>query len=162
MKNRQGNSSKHMDELVEDTLLEQYDKYYRIAYSYVHNKEDAMDVVQEGAYKAILNCDKLQEEKFTDTWICRIMINEAMTLLRKKKEMPKETEQMEQGKEDDYSDIDLTNAIEKLSLEEQTMIRLHYYEDMTLLEVARVMEKNVNTVKSRLYRAIDKLGVELS
>ena len=40
--------------LVEKILIENYEKYYRLAFSYVHNEADAMDIVQEGACKAML------------------------------------------------------------------------------------------------------------
>ena len=52
-----GNKKKR--EVIEDLLLRNYNKYYRIACSYLHNDEDAGDVVQNGAYKAILNSHKL-------------------------------------------------------------------------------------------------------
>ena len=42
------------ERVVEQLLLEQYDRYYRLALSYVHKEEDAADIVQNGAYKAIL------------------------------------------------------------------------------------------------------------
>ena len=43
------------EEAVEEVLLDGYDRYYRLAYSYVGNPDDAGDIVQEGAYKAIKN-----------------------------------------------------------------------------------------------------------
>ena len=42
------------EKIVEKLLIENYEQYYRLAYSYVHNEADALDIVQEGAYKAIL------------------------------------------------------------------------------------------------------------
>ena len=45
--------------LVHEQLVNHYDKYYRIAYSYVFQEQDAMDIVQEGAYRAILKSDSL-------------------------------------------------------------------------------------------------------
>ena len=41
------------EQIVEKLLIENYEQYYRLAYSYVHNEADALDIVQEGAYKAI-------------------------------------------------------------------------------------------------------------
>ena len=38
---------------------------------------------------------------------------------------------------------------------------LRFYEDMKLEDIARVTGTNVNTVKSRLYKALDRLRVEL-
>ena len=41
------------DDLIERLLLENYNRYYHLAYSYVHNPDDASDIVQNGAYLAI-------------------------------------------------------------------------------------------------------------
>ena len=41
---------------VERLLLENYETYYRLAYSYVRQEQDALDIVQESAYKAIRDC----------------------------------------------------------------------------------------------------------
>ena len=43
----------HKEQKIEQLLLENYNKYYRLAYSYVHHEADAADIVQNGAYKAI-------------------------------------------------------------------------------------------------------------
>ena len=55
-----GNRKK--EKIVEELLLSNYDQYYRLAYSYVHNDADAGDIVQNGAYKAIKNSGELQKE----------------------------------------------------------------------------------------------------
>ena len=62
---------------MERALTEGYEKYYRLAYSYVHNEADALDIVQEAAYKAILKSDSLKEPQYVETWVYRIVINEA-------------------------------------------------------------------------------------
>ena len=46
---------KGMQQKVEDAVLDSYETMYRIAYTYVKNEEDALDIVQESAYKAIRN-----------------------------------------------------------------------------------------------------------
>ena len=59
-----GNKKKR--DIIEQLLLTNYNKYYRLACSYVHNDADAGDIVQNGAYKAILNSHKIKSiaEKF--------------------------------------------------------------------------------------------------
>ena len=52
---------KTKEKAVEDLLLKNYNQYYRLAYSYVHNDADAGDIVQNGAYKAIKNSSNLQK-----------------------------------------------------------------------------------------------------
>ena len=45
--------------LIHECLVQNYEKYYRMAYSYVFREQDAMDIVQEAAYRAILKSDLL-------------------------------------------------------------------------------------------------------
>lgn len=150
------------EEIVEKTFIMNYSKYYRLAYSYVHNEADAVDIVQEAAYRAILKSGALKSPSFADTWICRIVINEAYSLLRKKRTEALEAEGNEMIQEDRYENIDLKNAIENLDLEDKTVIILRYYEDKKLEEIAEIMEINLSTVKSRLYRVLDKLRLVLA
>lgn len=147
---------------IEELLLENYNRYYRLAYSYVHNEADAADIVQNGAYKAILNSDTLQKEEYASTWIYRIMLNEIFRFL--KKEMPISIEEVfvEQAEEDTYEDVDLRRALDSLSKEDKTVIELKYFEDMKLADIAEVLGENVSTVKSRLYRGLKKLRLELT
>ena len=116
--------SSEKEALVHECLVKNYGKYYKIAYSYTFHEQDAMDVVQEGAYRAILKSDSLKQPEYADTWICRIMIREAIRFLEKNR-----------GKTVDLAEIP----------EEE------------LETIGRMLDLNVNTVKSRLYRAMDKL-----
>ena len=59
--------------LIEQILLEQYDKYYRLAISYVHSESDAYDIVQNGVYKALRGSDTLKKPEYAQTWVYRIM-----------------------------------------------------------------------------------------
>ena len=68
-------SGKTKEKAVEDLLLQNYDQYYRLAYSYVHNEADAGDIVQNGAYKAIRSSSDLKEIRYAATWLYRIMLN---------------------------------------------------------------------------------------
>lgn len=61
-------SDRKKEQAVERALTEGYEKYYRLAYSYVHNEADALDIVQEAAYKAILKSDSLKEPQYVETW----------------------------------------------------------------------------------------------
>lgn len=149
-------------ELVQETLIQNYDKYYRFAYSYVHNEVDAMDVVQEAAYKAILKSDSIKNSEYIDTWICRIIINESYSVIRKNKAVGIIPEDFELEHEDSVGNIDLANAIKSLKLNEQSVLILRYFQDRKLDEIAEIMDLNLNTVKSRLYRVMEKLKKILS
>ena len=69
--------------VIRSVLLENYQSYYRLAFSYVHQEADAMDIVQEGAYKAMAKAASLRDESYAATWVYRIMINTAKDYLKK-------------------------------------------------------------------------------
>ena len=149
-------------ELIEQIILKNYNQYYRLAYSYVHTEADACDIVQNGAYKAIKNSYSLKNQEFAATWVYRIMLNECFQAVRRTKVLSYEAIQEEDGVEagiyeDTYVDIDLQRAMEMLSLRDRTIVMLKYFEDKTLEEIADILEENVSTVKSRLYRSMKKL-----
>lgn len=156
-----GFNNRRKRELVEQMLLSRYNQYYRLAYSYVHNDADAGDIVQNGAYKAILHCEKLQSEEYAATWIYRIMLNEIFTKYREKEMVSVEEMPCENGKEDTYEDLDLKRAIESLDKEDRTVVVLRYFEDLKLEEIANILNENLSTVKSRLYRSMKKLKLQL-
>lgn len=149
-------------EIIEK-VLENYQKYYRLAYSYVHNESDALDIVQEGAYKAILNSHTLKKREYMETWIYRIMINEAIQFLRKNRKADMLTlDELElRAKEDTYENIDLQRALEKLNEPEGTIIKLRFFEDMKIEDIAQILGENVNTVKTKLYRTLKALRLSL-
>ena len=68
---------------------------------------------------------------------------------------------MEQGKEDTYENVDLKKAMESLEKEDRAVVVLRYYEDMKLEDIAKVLNENLSTVKSRLYRSMRKLKLQL-
>ena len=146
---------------TEQILIEHYERFYRLAYSYVQNREDALDVVQESACKAIRDCGQVKNPTYLSTWIYRIVVNTALDLLRKnKKEIPAE-EMPEIPWEDKYQELDLKTALKHLDEKSRTIVMLRYFEDMKLEDVARTVGENLNTVKARLYRALKKLRLDL-
>ncbi len=149
------------EQKVERILLENYNRYYRLAYSYVNNDADAGDIVQNGAYKAIKNSASLKKEEYASTWLYRIMLNEIYRFLREKPMVSLE-ETEERGREDSYENIDLKRALDAMPQADRTVIVLKYFEELTLAQIAEVTGENINTIKSRLYRGLKKLKLELS
>lgn len=154
---RKISTSTRQKQLVEEMLIENYAKYYKLAYSYVRNESDAQDIVQEGAYKAILNCSSLKNERYADTWIYRIMIKEAITHFRKEKREAAGMDTLQETMTDNYQDMDLCHALDALEPLDRTILTLRYFEELKLEQIARITQQNLNTVKSRLYRSLIKL-----
>lgn len=148
--------------LVEQVVLENYNQYYRLAYSYVHNETDAGDIVQNGAYKALRSSHTLEKAEFASTWVYRIMLNECFQYLKRPQHISYEDMEEEKGnelgsEEDSYANLDLQRAIDALPEKDKAIVILRYFEDRKLEEIAEILGENTNTVKSRLYRSIRKL-----
>lgn len=158
------------ERLIEEILITNYEKYYRLAYGYVHNDADAMDIVQEGAYKAILKSETLRELAYAATWVYRIMLNEVFQFCRDNaKRRSNENGSVEDwGKTEPteemaYMDfLELYDALGDLETNEKLVLKMKYFDGMKLWEVAQKLNLNENTVKSRLYRAIAKLRKAMS
>ena len=141
---------------TEDLLLSQYSRYYRLAYSYVHNEQDALDIVQESAYKAMRDCRSVQNDAYLGTWLYRIVINTALEFLRKNKR----EDTVEEVTEPLHSNWELEEMLEHLNDREKSVIILRFFEDCKLEDIAQITGENLNTVKARLYRALRKLRPE--
>ena len=151
-----------LQQKVEDQILDNYEAMYRLAYSYVRNEEDALDIVQESVYKAIKNAGKVQQEAYIRTWLWRIVMNTAVYLIRSRKNETGLEEAGETGKEDTYQDFDTLEALKILEPREKAVIVLRFFEDQKLEDIARTLQENTNTVKTILYRSLKKLRVELT
>lgn len=155
---------KSNEEIVEEIILEQYNQYYRLAHSYVHNEADAEDIVQNGAYKALRSSKTLRNPEYAKTWIYRIMLNEIFSFLKQPKTESYEYMQEELGVEakhveDAYTDFDLQRALDSLPEQDKAIVVMKFFEDKKLEEIADILNENLSTVKSRLYRSMKKLRI---
>lgn len=133
-----------------------------MAMSFVHHEADAEDIVQEGAYKAIKNSDSLKQPEYAETWVYRIMMNEIYRRLSAKNMESIDDEDFTDPQvEDRYEDIDLMRALDAMPDGDKAVIQLKYFEGLKLDEIAYILEENLNTVKSRLYRGLKKLRYEM-
>ena len=146
-------------------IKENQNQFYLMAYSYVKNEQVALDVVQESIYRGFKNYRKVREPQYIKTWFCRIIINVSLDFLKKEKQLVHDEGILEQMAISDQNDsdqnLDLYEAVNHLDFESKTIITLRFFEDMKIEEIANVMELNVNTVKSKLYRALKILKKEL-
>ena len=150
-------------EIIRNQLCEKYNQYYRMAYSYVHNDADASDIVQEGAYKAMRYSHSLRNVEHVSTWIYRIMMNEIFRHLGAAQTASLDNENLQEpAQEDQYTDIDLQRALDALPLKDKAIVQMKYFDCLKLEEIASILDENVNTIKSRLYRALKKLQIELA
>ncbi|QGR00350.1 sigma-70 family RNA polymerase sigma factor [Paenibacillus psychroresistens] len=132
---------------------------YRTAYVYLGNQEDALEVVQETAYRSYKFIAKLKEPQYFKTWLIKIAISCSFDLLRKrKKEVQWNPEYYDSITAIDEFDIPLAlslqDLIELLDIEEKQVIILRFYYDFTIREVTEIMSIPLGTGKTLLYRAL--------
>lgn len=135
-----------------------------MAYVYVKNKEDALDVVQEVAYQSFKKIDTLQKPQYFKTWLIKIAINSAINIVNKNKKVIQLNPNYESVKGLEDGNIPLTlsiqDMIDTLEEDEKSVILLRFYHDLTFKEISNLLDIPLGTAKSVLYRALDKLRKE--
>ena len=134
---------------------------YRMAYVYVKNQEDALDIVQEVAYQSFKMIHTLRSPEYFKTWLMKITMNIAMNVIRENKKVihlkPEYEEFIGIENEDMSLSISLRTLIEELDEDEKSIVLLRFYQDYTFKEISEILEIPLGTAKSILYRAINKL-----
>lgn len=146
-------------------FLKLFQKYetdiYRMAYVYVKNESDALDVVQEVAYRSFQKIETLKNPEYFKTWLMRMTINCSIDLLRKNKKVvqlkPEHQEMIGLEDEDIPLSITLKELMDHLNENEKSVILLKYYEGYSFKEIAEQFNIPIGSAKSILYRALDKL-----
>jgi len=142
-------------------ILDNQGKFYRLAYSYVRDKDAALDVVQNAICNGLEKCYDLKNPDALKTWFYRIVVNESLQYLRNYKresvgtqeEIP-EVVYIEPAYEKEH---EVYEQVQKLPEPMKTIVVLHFYEDLTLKQISEITQTNLSTVKTRLYSALRKL-----
>lgn len=158
--------NRNIEKSLTRCITDNKENVYRLAYSYVKNKEDALDIVQDSIYKAITSIELLKNHGAVKSWFYRIVVNTSLDFLRKQKKVQivdEETiESYSPGTEDVYQDIDLERTLDDLPHKYRSVIVLRYFEDLKIEEVAEILNENVNTIKTRIYQALQLLRVKMN
>lgn len=132
---------------------------YKIAWSYLHNDEDAADAIQETILKCYEKIGKLKNESYFTTWLTRILINNCKDILQKKKRETLSEVLPEQGdvcrELENYEFQELLKTIDE---KYRLVLLLYYSECFKIREIAQILEMDENTVKTRLARGRREFG----
>lgn len=151
------------------TLVEQHSRVlFGTAYLMTRDRGMAEDAVQAALVQMWKKLPSLRQNSSLKAWLVRIVINEVNQQLRKKRlptvpleqapEVPDETEENETALFRDEDHHHLRQALETLTVEQREAVVLRYFSDLTVPEVAAATGEREGTIKSRLSRALDKLG----
>lgn len=134
-------------------------RLYGIAYSYLHNENDALEAVQETVCRAWSKCGRLRNPELFVSWLIRILINCCVDeQKRRKRVVPYEeirgTDTREMVND---SKLDLERALNRMKPKYRHVLILKYYQDMTVTEIAKVLDCPEGTVKTRLHQGLKLL-----
>ena len=152
-----------MDESVFISLCREHmTALYRMAVSILHSPPDAEDAVQQALLKA-WGARKKALPGLERAWLMRIVINESLTILRKRRRtLPTEDFPALTAPEADESAAALHAALRTLPENLRTPLLLKYMEGMTEKEVAAALSLPLSSVKNRLFRARKALQKQLN
>ncbi|MFQ7684473.1 MAG: sigma-70 family RNA polymerase sigma factor [Lawsonibacter sp.] len=108
------------------------ERFYRIAYTYVKSREDALDVIHDAIVKALQSYHTLRRPEYAKTWFYRILINECNSFLRKNRCLLSWEDGLAQQASENLFDIykdeyiDLYAAVKKLSPDMKTVVVLRF------------------------------------
>ncbi|ETN96032.1 RNA polymerase sigma-70 factor, ECF subfamily [Zhouia amylolytica] len=159
------------DTLAFSNLVEKYqDMVFSIAFKLLRNREEAEDAAQDAFVKCYHSLPKFKGEAKFSSWLYRIVYNTSLDRLKANKKSlgdmvvdeisEGELESVEttlnyiEGKE--RSAI-IKAAVEKLPSEEQVLILLYYFEELSLREITEVVDISLENIKVRLFRSRKKL-----
>ena len=130
-------------------------KLYRIAHAILWSDADCADAIQEAVFRGWMKKGALREERYFETWLIRILINECRTLLRRQKAAPLTLceEICAGGEGEPGADLHLRAALKALPEKFRTPLLLHHLEGYSLNEIARILKLSPALVKSRLHQA---------
>ena len=155
------------DRLALQQLLKlEKEKLYRMAYTYVKNEEDALEIFQQTVLQAIESVHQVKEPEYFSTWLTRICINKALAALKKKKKLIVLDEVEDRRAATDASvdiaqQLDVASALGLLPEKYKTVLMLRFYQDFTVKQIADIMEYPEGTVKTVIHRGLALLKKEL-
>lgn len=151
--------------ISEEWILNKYDMYknmlFQIAFSYLGNKYDCEDVIQEAFIRLCYQAPEFEDEENEKRWVIRITINLCKNHLRsfwnrKKVSLDGLEEYFGQDEE-----VEIMSDIIGLPDKYKSVILLHYISGYKIAEISEILSITESAVKMRLKRAKEKLKIEL-
>ena len=134
-------------------LVERWgDMVYRLALARTVSVPDAEDVFQEVFLRFFRHEDQFHTDEHCKAWLIRCTVNRCKSVMSspwRKRTVPLETAE-EVGVEDDYREVYAT--VLSLPAKYRAVIHLHYFEGLSVAEIAAVLQSTEGTVKSQLSR----------
>lgn len=152
-------------------LVDRYkDMVFTLAVSLLQHREEAEEVAQDAFLKVFKALPKFQQKSKFSTWMYRIVYNECISRLRRKKTNLVSLEDMKYSELPDAFEENepewlrkeerrksLHKALIQLSEVDKTIVMLYYFENYQVEDISEVTTLSPSNVKTKLFRARKKL-----
>lgn len=140
-------------------LISQYElTLYRTAKRLGLKDEDIADLIQDTILTAFEKIKSLKEEKYFNTWICRILLNNCYRFMKKdKRSLLLDTATLHELQHQDKNSLEFDEALNGLSESQRIALTLYYVNGLTTKEISEFLHESEGTIKSRISRAKQQL-----
>ncbi|WP_318241659.1 sigma-70 family RNA polymerase sigma factor [Sporosarcina quadrami] len=143
---------------LQQLLQDEQGKLYKMAFIYMKNEDDALEVFQQTVLEAIESIHQLKNPDYFSTWLTRICINISLQEIRKRKKVvmldnlsfPEEVEERTSIEEQ----LDLSDVLYELDEKYKSVLILRFYYDQTVKQIAQLLECPEGTVKTNIHRGL--------
>lgn len=148
-----------------------YPRLHGVARLILRDSERAQDAVQEALVQAWRHVRALRDADAWDAWLHRLTVHACYRMARQVRRRS-QVELHVMPDLDSAGPFDLSTSVVdrdqlgqvlgRVPIDQRTVMVLHFYVDMTLAEVANVLEIPIGTAKSRLHRGLETVRAELA
>jgi len=150
-------------EALVQLIMTQKQDYYKLAYVYMRNSEDAMDAMEDMIVILYENIGRLKNENSFYSWSKTILVNCCKNSLKKKNKVVFldmiHEECQDNPMEQKDEQLRLDKHLQELNIKQREVIKLRYFMDMDYQSIAELLKIPIGTVKSRISIGLKKLKV---
>ena len=148
-------------EEVENALKRHGNRILHLAYSYLHNRADAEDVLQDTMVQLLRAAPAFENEEHEKAWLLRVAINLCKNRLKGPWHLWENLPEDYPAEGVSEDSLALFQAVSTLPVKYREVVHLFYYEDATTAEIAAILGRRENAVRTQLSRARDLLRDKL-
>lgn len=147
----------------EKTYQQYGDMLYKIAYIHLGDTYSAEDVLQDVFLSLYGNAPKFKTEEHRKAWLIRVTHNKCINHLKKSGYNSSDIDDLQIPAQNGDNDtrIDVIRQIITLPPRYKTVVILHYYNDFSVEEIAKILKISKSAVKMRLKRSRELLKIQL-
>jgi RNA polymerase sigma factor (sigma-70 family) len=143
------------DDAFLELMFAHREALFKTALAYLKSEKEALEAIQEVTFRAYEKISKVRNPEYTKTWLIRIMMNYCRDVLKKQKRFVFDDESvLQQGISDNYTFLEIEDAMTLLSEEQRELIYMRYLNEIKIKDIAEMTEMPESTVKTRLYKTL--------